>query len=197
MHAAMSVALHNPITLAEFLAWEERQELRYEFDGFEPVAMTGGTIAHDQITFDLRTALVARLAGKPCRPLGPNVKIIADGRARYPDAIVVCRPVSPTATVAVDPVVVFEVLSEGSSQTDLIDKNREYRATPSIQRYVVLQQTHKAAIVFVRREDGWLSEIVSGDDARLDLPEIGIAVPLHEVYANAGLSEVPPEGTAV
>jgi Uma2 family endonuclease len=191
----MSVALHRPITLAEFLAWEERQELRYEFDGFEPVAMTGGTIAHDQITFDLRTALAARFAGTPNRPLGPNVKIIANGRTRYPDAIVVCRPVSPTATVAVDPVVVFEVLSEGSSETDLIEKNREYRATPSVQRYVVLQQTHKAAIVFVRREDGWLSEIVSGDDASLDLPEIGIAVPLHEVYANAGLSELPLEGT--
>jgi hypothetical protein len=130
MQVAMSVALHRPITLAEFLAWEERQELRYEFDGFEPVAMTGGTIAHDQITFNLRKALDARLAGKPCRPLGPNVKIIADGRVRYPDAIVVCRPVAPTATVAADPVVVFEVLSEGSSETDLIDKNREYRATP-------------------------------------------------------------------
>ena len=60
---------------------------------------------------------MARRAGKPCRPLGPNVKIIADGRVRYPDAIVVCRPVSPTATVAGDPVVVFEVLSEGSIQT--------------------------------------------------------------------------------
>jgi hypothetical protein len=31
----------------------------------------------------------------------------------------------------------------------------------------------------------------------LDLPEIGIAVPLHEIYANAGLSEVPQEGMAV
>ena len=141
----------------------------------------------------------ARLARKPCRPLGPNVNFIADGRARYPDAIVVCRPVSPTATatVADDPVVVFEVLSEGSSEIDLIDKNREYRATPSIQRYVVLQQMHKAAIVFVRRQDGWLSEIVSADDARLNLPEIGIAVPLHEVYAKTGLREAPQEATTV
>jgi Uma2 family endonuclease len=195
-HKTKRVALHKPITLTDFLAWEERQDLRYEFDGFEPVAMTGGTIAHHQITFDLRVALAARLAGKRCRPLGPNVKIIADGRARYPDAIVVCRPVSPAATIADDPVVVFEVLSAGSGETDLIDKNREYRATPSIQRYVVLQQTHKAAIVFVRREAGWLSEIVSGDDASLDLPEIGIAVPLHEIYANAGLSEAPQDGTA-
>jgi Uma2 family endonuclease len=185
------------MTLAEFLTWEARQEVRYEFDGFAPVAMTGGTIAHDQITFDLRTALVARLTGKPCRPLGPNVKIIADGRARYPDAIIVCQPVSPTATVADDPVVVFEVLSEGSSQTDLIDKNREYRATPSIQRYVVLQLMHMAAIVFVRRADGWLSEIVSGNDATLDLPEVGIAVPLREVYANAGLDELGQRAAVV
>jgi len=186
----MSVAVRKPMSLADFLAWEERQELRYEFDGFQPLAMTGGTIAHDQITFDLRVALAARLAGTPCRPLGPNVKILAAGRARYPDAIIVCHKLAPSTTIAGDPVVVFEVLSEGSSQTDLIDKNREYRATPSIQRYVVLQQTHVAAIVFVRREGFWLSEIVAGNDAMLDLPEVGITVPLREVYANALTGEI-------
>ena len=31
------------MTLEAFLGWEERQELRYEFDDFQPVAMTGGT----------------------------------------------------------------------------------------------------------------------------------------------------------
>jgi hypothetical protein len=34
------------MTLAEFLAWEESQEFRWEFDGFEPVAMTGGIFRH-------------------------------------------------------------------------------------------------------------------------------------------------------
>src|SRR5271156_4798487 len=76
----MSAVRQNPMTLAQFLAWEERQDLRYEFDGFQPVAMTGGTGAHDQITFNLRKALDARLAGMSCRPLGPNIKIIV-GRA--------------------------------------------------------------------------------------------------------------------
>ena len=72
MHAAMSVALQKPITLAEFLAWEERQELRYEFDGFEPVAMTGGTIAHDRITFNLQKALDAQARGKAVSPPRPK-----------------------------------------------------------------------------------------------------------------------------
>jgi Uma2 family endonuclease len=184
----MSIALRKPMTLAEFLTWEERQELRYEFDGFEPVDMTGGTLAHDQITFNLRMALATRLAGKPCQPFGPNVKIIVDGRARYPDVFVVCQKVDMNASVAEIPLIVFEVTSEGTGKTDLIDKNREYRATPSILRYVILQQTHPSAIVFERRAEDWLSEIVSGEDANLELPEIGITVPLSEVYANVGIS---------
>ena len=180
----MSVALRKPMTLAEFLAWEERQDLRYEFDGFAPVAMTGGTVAHDRITFNLQKVLDARLAGKSCQPYGPNVKIVVDGRARYPDAFVVCQPVPPTATIADNPVVVFEVISEGSTSTDLIDKNREYRATSSIQRYVILQQTRVAAVVFARRGQDWLSEIVAGPGAILRLPEIDIELPLAEVYGN-------------
>jgi len=172
------------MTLAKFLVWEEQQELRYEFDGFAPVAMTGGILAHDRITFNLQKALDARLAGKSCQPFGPNVKIVVDGRARYPDAFVVCEPVPLSATIAGNPVVVFEVVSEGSTSTDLIDKNREYRATPSIQRYVILQQTRVAAVVFARRGPDWLSEIVAGPDATLRLPEIDIELPLAEVYAN-------------
>jgi Uma2 family endonuclease len=184
MHDTMSAGRRKPMTLAEFLAWEERQELRYEFDGFAPVAMTGGTAAHDRITFNLQKVLDARLTGKPCQPWGPNMKIVVDGRARYPDAFVVCQPVPPTATIADNPVVVFEVISEGSSATDLIDKNQEYRATPSIQRYVILQQTRAAAIVFARRGPVWLSDIVASPDAIPHLPEIGIELPLAEVYAN-------------
>jgi Uma2 family endonuclease len=190
----MSATLRKPMTLAEFLDWEERQVLRYEFDGIQPVGMTGGTVAHDQITFNIRSALAARLAGTPCRPLGPNVKIIADGHVYYPDAFVTCRPVPSTATVADDPVTVFEVTSEGSYQTDLIVKNRSYRATPSIQRYVILQQAQKAAIVFARRGQDWLAEIVSGDDAVLSLPELGIEVPLDALYVGIVLEPLPDEG---
>lgn len=82
---------------------------------------------------------------------------------------------------------VFEVASSGNGDRDLIDKNREYRATASIRRYVILTQTRAAAIMFVRRDDDWLAEIVARDDAALSLPEIGIVVPLSEIYANVTL----------
>lgn len=66
----MSAALPKSLTLAEFLAWEDRQPLRYEFDGIGPVAMTGGTFAHAAIQRNLAIALGGRLRGKPCQFLG-------------------------------------------------------------------------------------------------------------------------------
>ena len=69
MVTAMNVALRVPMTLAEFLDWEDRQELRYEFDGLQPIAMTGGTRAHAAIQGNLAVALKTRLRGKPGQPV--------------------------------------------------------------------------------------------------------------------------------
>ena len=70
----MNLAMRKPMTLAEFLAWEERQELRYEFDGSEPVAMAGGTATYADIQANLTTALRSRLRGKPCKFYGSDLR---------------------------------------------------------------------------------------------------------------------------
>ncbi|WP_158926205.1 Uma2 family endonuclease [Acidisphaera sp. S103] len=184
----MSVALRHPMTVAEFLAWEERQEFRWEFDGFEPVAMTGGTVAHQVIGDNILVALQNRLAGRHCRAFGANLKIDVAGRIRYPDAFVSCTPVPPKSTVIRDPVVVFEVLSEGTSRTDRIAKLREYGATPSIQRYVILEQDAIAAMVFVRKGTDLVAATLTADDT-LRMPEIDVEVPMAEFYTGIEIIE--------
>lgn len=184
----MSNALHRPMTVQAFLEWEARQEYKWEFDGFAPVAMTGGTAGHAAIQRNLLIALAARLRGKPCQPFGRDLKISVAGSIRYPDAFVVRTPVPRQSTVVVDPVVVFEVLSASTSGTDRIVKNQEYRQTPSIQRYVMLEQDRQAATVFTRSADRWTGEIVVGD-VILAMPEIGIEVPLAELYEGLTLEE--------
>ena len=192
----MNVVLRRPMTLEQFLAWEERQPLRHEFDGVQPVAMTGGTAAHAAIQVNLITSLRNRLRGKPCQPFGSELKLLVAGRIRYPDAFVVCTPVPPRATVVTEPVVVFEVLSDSTASNDLVVKNAEYRATPSVQRYVVLQQTSAAAVVFARKGEDWVTDLLVGDDAVLRLPEIGIEIPLAEVYADVKFDDPAEEADA-
>jgi len=174
--------------MEQFLAWEDRQELRYEFDGFRPVAMTGGTAVHAAISRNILFSLTGRLRGQLCQPYGSELKVQVAGRIRYPDAFVVCAPVPPRSTVVNEPVVVFEVISDSSVNDDLVVKNAEYRATPSVQRYIILQQTDAGAIVFTRKGDDWISELISGADAVVHMPEIGISVPLAELYVGIDLT---------
>ncbi len=187
----MSSAVRQPMTIAEFLAWEERQELRFEFNGWEPVAMTGGTDRHEAIGGTLRTLLQGQLRGKPCRVRGPTLKIEVMGRIRYPDAFVYCAPVSSSETVIREPVVVFEVVSPSTSRTDRIEKLREYQATPSIQRYVILEQESIAAIVFMRLGAGWDARPLTAGEL-LAMPEIDVTLPLSDIYADVELPGIEP-----
>ena len=169
------------MTLAEFLEWEERQPLRYEFDGVGPVAMVGGSVRHAQIQRNLAFALTARLRGKPCQFLGSDLKIqTEEDHARYPDGIVICSPLTGSETVVDAPVVIFEVLSPSTTH-DRFVKAREYQGMPSVQRYVMLEQDSINAVVYARMGDAWTHEILVADSI-LALPEIGVSLPLAEFY---------------
>jgi Uma2 family endonuclease len=184
----MAEALRQAWTLQEFLAWEERQEARYEFDGSQPVAMTGGTSAHDVIQVNLLSELTTRLRGGPCRARGSSLKVRAMGSIRYPGAFVTCTPVDRVSTMVTDPVVIFEILSQGTARVDRIVKNREYAGTASVQRYVMLEQSAIAATMFERSADGdWTGRLL-GPDSVIDMPEIGIQLPLGLLYTDLDLS---------
>jgi Uma2 family endonuclease len=88
-------------------------------------------------------------------------------------------PVDRTAKLVRDPVVIFEVLSPGTAAQDRIVKAREYQATPSVQRYVMLEQDRIVATI--RAQDGW-SVLVLKDEDTLAMPEIGLSIPLAEFY---------------
>lgn len=115
------------MSLEAFLDWESWQEFKYEFDGSQPVAMTGVTVvAHSTIQRNLLGLLFNRLRGHRCQAHGSDLKIQVAGRICYPDAFIVCSSVPSDATVVHDPVVGFEILSPGTSYKDRIEKNREY-----------------------------------------------------------------------
>ena len=104
-----------------------------------------------------------------------------------------CSPVDRTAKVVTEPVVIFEVLSPSTAAQDRIVKAREYQATPSVQRYVMLEQDRIGATVHVRAQDGW-SVLVLKDEDTLAMPEIGLSVPLAEFYEGLEFGSDSVEG---
>ena len=194
----MNIALRKPgMTRDAFFDWAQAQDGRYEFDGFQPVAMGGGTANHSQMALNIHVALRSRLKGSGCRPLGPDAGLATVGDAvRYPDALVTCGTFPGTALVVPGVVVVFEVLSPTSGRTDRIDKLREYRAVPSIRRYVILEYASIGLAVFERAggaSDWTATALTAGDTLRM--AEIGIEVPVAELYEGVDLPDAD-EGAA-
>jgi len=185
--------LRPRLTKEEFLAWEERQSLRYEFDGHKVTAMVGATQAHELIVTNILLALGVRLRGGPCRVFGGGMKIEAAGSIRYPDVTVACGPLQPRERLLTDPLIVFEVESDSTALLDQTVKNPEYEATPSIMRYVMLSQDSMTATVFARVGDVWAGFLVTDPAKVLAMPEIGAEVPLGEFYEGVTL---PAPGTA-
>ena len=122
----------------------------------------------------------------------------SDLKIRRPKAAFATRTESSFAPRGSDrqdrpqPVVIFEVLSPSTAAKDRIVKAREYQATPSVKRYVMLEQERIGATVLVRAQDGW-SALILKDDDTLDMPEIGLAIPLAEFYEGLAFEAQPVE----
>jgi Uma2 family endonuclease len=187
----MTIALRKPrMSREEFFDWAEAQDGHYEFDGFAPVAMTCGTVRHSRIALNIQAALGSRLKEKRCRSLGLGAGVRTVGEAvRYPDALVTCSKVDDAAREVPGVVVVFEVLSPTSGHTDRITKLLEYRAVPSIRRYVIVEYASAALTVHARAEAGgdWITTALTSD-AILMLPEIGSEIPVAELFAGTDLA---------
>lgn len=167
--------------IEDFLAWEARQEAKYEFDGFEPVAMAGGSVRHSGIQRNLAIAIGGRLRGTACAFHGSDMKVLTAERARYPDGQVICGLLAGTATFTTTPVVLFEVVSPGYEDVDRVDKASDYHRLASVQRYVILEQDRAAVTVMERAGDDWAARQLTGSEV-LRLPEAGIEVPVAELY---------------
>ena len=180
----MNVAIRKPWTQEQFFSWAETQAARYEFDGLQPVAMTGGDAGHSRVIRGLHRSLDRRLHGGPCEPLGPEAGVETVNQAvRYPDALVTCSKFDNQTKRIPGVVVIFEVISPSTSRTDRIVKVREYAAVSSIRRYVILESSSVGLTVMelTSPEQVWQTTVLTGEDI-LRMPEIGIEIPVAEIY---------------
>ena len=186
----MNAPLRRSWTREEFFDWADGQEGLWEFDGFAPVDMNGGTINHSTIIQNLNAALRDRLKGSSSRVLGPVAGVATIGQAvRYPDALITRDRLDGTARIVPGVIALFEVLSPSTSRADRIDKVREYAAISSVRRYIILEYTSVGLTVLEREhaDHAWRATTLVADDV-LHMPDIGISIPVAEFYEGIAFS---------
>jgi Uma2 family endonuclease len=176
----MDTVLDQSWTVERFLAWEDRQEQKHEFDGKRVIPLAVPTVAHQRIVTNLRmvvTDLVARRGIKVTH----GMRLHVGKWVRYPDVTVVAGPVDQRTTMLTDAIAIFEVTSDDTSTVDYVDKLNDYTAVPSLRYYVVIEQTGIGALLLQREPGGpWIAS--AHTDGVLALPGLDVELPLAALY---------------
>lgn len=180
MVAAIDTMQDRAWTTETFLAWEDRQEFKYEFDGERVIPIAGGSIAHQRVVLNLCIALMGVLDSTTLMVL-LEMRLRIGRKIRYPDVVVCARPLDQRTRTLTDALVLFEVLSDDTAVIDRVNKLVDYAAVPSVRGYVLLEQTAVAATLFQRAPGSeWIAS--AHTSGLLTLPGLDLALPLVDLY---------------
>lgn len=190
-------------TLEQWLAIEEATGERYEFHDGKLVsvrAMAGGTFGHalliGNVTYGLGK-LVRSLTDSSgsrradCNVLSSDLKLAVRSEERYvyPHAAVVCgRPRYDDAvpSAVINPVCVVEVTSPSSADFDGGEKFDWYAEMDTLRDYLIVDHRRRRIEIRSRARAGgdWHFRLYAEADGEIDLPGLGLAIELGEVYRN-------------
>ena len=150
----MGVPLQK-MTLAEFLAWEEKLPDRYEFYRGETFNMVGGTARHNRVILNLASRIGDHLDGTACQVFAENMKVQISEGVLYPDVMVTCGKADAGDEQSVtDPKLIIEVLSPSTRGYDKRDKFILYRTLVSLREYALIDPAKREVEVFTLANGG-------------------------------------------
>jgi Uma2 family endonuclease len=175
-------------TIEEYLEMENAATERHEYYKGEIFAMSGAKLSHNDICINLVAALKARLKGKPCKPLGSDIRIYIPENTlfTYPDISVFCNGVGTRDNDkmnAINPTVIIEVLSPSTKKYDRGDKFELYKAIPTLSDYILVDSESIKVEAWHKAVNGeWLVTEYSVLNEVMLIQSIDVALPLAEVY---------------
>jgi Uma2 family endonuclease len=150
------------------------------------VGMTNPSERHEQIVANVGVPLRQAVGPKGCRVYfgGMRIQISDDARGlnkARPDLLVRCGAVTGKNYVT-DPLVVVEVLSPSTIDTDRGDKLRFYKRLPTLTHIVLIYQDQQRAEHYRRGNSGWDLEVLIHPDDLLRFEALGCTVSLSDAY---------------
>jgi Uma2 family endonuclease len=178
--------LPRQYTPEEYFALEARSEIRHEYFEGEVFAMAGGSKSHNVLAQNAALGLRASLRGRGCQVFIENVRLEAKEKKyyTYPDVMVSCDPTDRYDPYLVRrPVLIAEILSPSTADYDRTTKFENYQKMPSLRHYLLISQAAWIVEWFRRDEAGqWIYTLLTGPDSILEIPDLGLVLPLRELY---------------
>ena len=183
--AAISEKLY---TVEEYIAFEEKSEVRHEFYlGHLYPMMAGTTDNHNEVKQNVVYAMREEFRKRGCKVYDENLKVqLADSKHyTYPDILLTCDERDlKDRYIKRYPSLIVEVLSESTSSYDRGDKFIAYQKIPSIQYYLLVESRWQCVELYTRteQEDVWTYQIFTKSTDTIHFPKLDFSLPFSDIY---------------
>lgn len=184
------------VSFEEYRSWTDDQ--RWEIIDGQPYAMSGASVAHQEICGNFYSALSQHFAGGPGRVYFAPLDVrLSDYDVVQPDLLVICDRSQLQGThVDGPPALVIEVLSPSSVRHDRNKKFRLYAAA-GVKEYWILYPSPPMAEVHLLDDQGYRThEVYYGDRETLQsatFPDLRLNLePLFPDIDSDEVKETPP-----
>lgn len=181
----MALITEKRCTAEEYFELEKQSEVRHEFVYGYLIEMAGESKRANEIAQNFIFSVRRELRQKGYATYEHDVRLmVRKGQIyRYPNAVIAPILDDEDAYHVTQPVLIVEVLSNSTKETDRIDKLIEYRELPTLQYYFLIAQDAISVELYRRNEKG-IWEYVYFTDLydTIELSYFGTQITLEAIY---------------
>jgi len=182
----------KPMTLDEFLRWDDGTETHYELIGGFPMAMAPPAAAHRMLAMRLGSRIDFALEKRrPCNAQGEAGILRPERTDTYfeADLAATCERHEFGQQALKEPFLIVEVLSPSTERHDRRVKLPAYRQIETVDEVVLIASDDIYAEVHRRAGAQWITEILRSGDAVLSLASVPVEIRLSDLYEDIALEE--------
>ncbi len=178
------------LTKEEYIAFELKASRRHEYINGQLFEIPGEQDINNMIAGKLYVLLAYQLEQKGYFVFINDVKVAIpnENKYYYPDVFVTNEPrTEENKYIKTAPVLIVEVLSPSSRIMDTVDKYLDYTKIPTLQYYLVVEpETVHITMYHKNGGDQWQADVFSQKEHVIDLPLLGMQIPVAAVYPVKG-----------
>ncbi len=186
---------YNYVSPEDYLTMERASEEKHEYYKGEVFAMSGASIPHNDIAYNINRLVIPFLHGKGCKLYGSDfrIHIPVNTLYTYPDFSIVCGKPETTDLYTdnvTNPSVIIEILSKSTKDYDRGSKFMLYRSIKTLKEYITIDSLSVNIEIWTRQENNtWLlSEFKQLSDSFV-ISTIGLTLLLKDVYEDVSIEE--------
>lgn len=183
------------LSVQEYIQFEQSALDKHEFFNGDVFAMAGASPVHNKIFSNVFGELAYRLKGEPCGAYGSDLRIHIPENSlyTYPDISLICGDIvsaKEDAHTAVQPTVLFEILSPSTKDYDRGGKFKLYRDIPTLREFVLIDtEAINVEIFRVNAHGNWELEEHKDLQDTLVLSSVSIQIALADIYEGTKINQ--------